>query len=115
MKTTYIGQAAESAVADFLIKNGYKILDRNWRMRWCEVDIVAAKDKIIHFVEVKYRIRPAQGEGLEHITRAKLRQMTFAAEFWVSQNGWSGDWRLLGASVSGISPELIIDELVELS
>lgn len=38
---------------EFLKQKGYKILDRNYRKKWGEIDIVAKKDDIIHFVEVK--------------------------------------------------------------
>ena len=54
MKTTAVGQQAESAVAEELKRQGYKILDRNWKTTVCEIDIIAKKSRIIYFVEVKY-------------------------------------------------------------
>lgn len=100
MITTRIGQAAEVAVADFLISNGYKIVERNFRNRVCEIDIIAQKQRVIYFVEVKYRSSDKQGDGLEYITPKKLRQMHFAAEIWVQQHNWTGDYQLLAASVN---------------
>ena len=102
MKTTVIGRGAEGAVAIFLTQHGYKILDRNWRTRWCEVDIIALKNKVVYFIEVKYRINDSQGSGFDYIGPQKLRQLMFAAEFWTSQKNWTGDYRLLAASVSGL-------------
>ena len=95
------GQKAEEAVAEYLKQNGYKVLDKNWKTPKCEIDIVAKKDKCIYFVEVKYRSKSGQGDGFEYITSAKQRQMSYAAEIWVSQNKWSGEYVLSGASVSG--------------
>jgi len=48
-----IGQIGENVACEFLVKQGYEILDRNYRKKWGEIDIVAKKDSVIHFVEVK--------------------------------------------------------------
>ena len=49
----FIGALGENMAAKYLTKNGYDILDRNFRRPWGEIDIVAQKLGIIHFVEVK--------------------------------------------------------------
>lgn len=95
------GQEAEEAAAKFLTKNGYEILEQNWRTRYCEIDIIAKNINTIYFVEVKYRRTNAQGSGLDYITTTKLRQMKFAAEFWVSENNWTKDYALGAIEVSG--------------
>lgn len=105
MKATAIGQTAELVVAQHLAKNGYKILSKNWKTKLCEIDIVAAKDDIIYFVEVKYRSSAQQGGGLEHITKKKLSQIKFAVRVWCQNNNWNGDCRILGAEVSGLNFE----------
>ena len=112
MNTTDTGRRAEQAVADYLKKLNYKILDQNWRTRWCEIDIVAQKESAIFFVEVKYRKTANQGDGLEYITPKKLQQMAFAAEFWVAQNNWQGEYTLAAASVAG--ENLKITNFIEL-
>ena len=48
-----IGEIGESIAVKHLVKQGYKILDRNFRKPWGEIDIVAKKDNILYFVEVK--------------------------------------------------------------
>ncbi len=48
-----IGNTGEDMACNFLIKHGFKILDRNYRKKWGEIDIVSTKNDIIHFVEVK--------------------------------------------------------------
>ena len=101
MKTTLIGRQAESAVASYLAEDGFKILAKNWRTRWCEIDLIARKDKIVHFIEVKYWVSESHGSGFDYITEHKLNQIKFAAEFWNAQNGWGGDYRLTAAEVTG--------------
>lgn len=99
--STQTGRQAEDAAAEYLQIQRYKILDQNWRTRWCEIDIVAQKKKVVYFVEVKYRHSEKWGSGLEYITPKKLEQMAFAAEFWVSSNKWGGDYCLSAIEVTG--------------
>ena len=81
------GRLAEEKAEDYLTGLGFKIIGRNWKTKWCEVDIIASRGNDIHFVEVKYRGRPSAGRGLEYITKKKLGQMKFAAEIWFSNYG----------------------------
>lgn len=48
-----IGQLGEDKATEFLVQRGFKILDRNYRKKWGEIDIVVKKDKLVRFVEVK--------------------------------------------------------------
>lgn len=93
-------------------RQGYEIIAQNWRTRWCEVDIVAKKADIIYFVEVKYRKNTMYGDGFAYITPQKQRQLIFAANFWVAQHKWRGDYVLNAASVTGQNCDDI--ELVEI-
>ncbi len=77
-----IGQIAEDEAAKYLQNKGYKIIDRNWKTKYCEIDIIAKKDNVIYFVEVKYRRQENQGGGIAAITPKKLKQMQFAATLW---------------------------------
>ncbi|MCA9328363.1 YraN family protein [Candidatus Saccharibacteria bacterium] len=101
MSTTSKGREAEEQVAEFLRSNGHRVESLNWRTRWCEIDIVSTKKKCAYFTEVKYRSSSNWGGGLEYITPAKLKQMTFAAEFWVTEHNWKGEAVLQGAEVDG--------------
>lgn len=100
MKTTFIGKKAESRVAEHLKEQGFKILAQNWRTKVCEIDLVARKNDVVYFVEVKYRSSEKQGDGLDYITPQKLKQVEFAAQIWNQQNNWEGDYRVLAAAVS---------------
>lgn len=101
MTTFEIGRQAETAAADFLERKGCTVVDRNWRTRWCEIDIVAHRGPTIYFCEVKYRRTNHQGSGLDYITPQKLQRMRFAAEFWVHANNWRGEYSLCAIEVSG--------------
>lgn len=99
--STSIGRHAEDTVASYLQRQGYEIIDQNWRTRRCEIDIIAKKKKRITFVEVKYRGQQAQGDGFAYITPKKIQQMSFAAELWVATTQWKGEYCLAAAAVSG--------------
>jgi putative endonuclease len=101
VNSTKTGLQAEGRVAERLTLFGYKIIIQNWKTKVCEVDIIAKKDGIIYFTEVKYRTSAAQGSGLEYITPKKLNQLKFAARIWCQENDWTGDYRILGVEVSG--------------
>ncbi len=107
MQTTSIGNRAESRVAEYLKNENFEILDKNWRTKVCEIDIVAKKDDVVYFVEVKYRSQQDQGDGFDYITTRKLRSMKFAARVWNQHNNWEGDWRLMAAAVSDEDIEII--------
>lgn len=101
-----VGHDAETVAAKYLRKHGFKIRELNWKTRWCEIDVVAEKDKTIYFVEVKYRQSTRFGTGLDYITPKKVQQMSFAAEMWVSNHDWSGDYQLAALEVDGSTGEI---------
>lgn len=103
------GHDAEKQAAGHLESLGFKISQLNWKTRFCEIDIVAEKDDVVYFVEVKYRKTHAQGIGLDYITPKKLRQMQFAAEMWVHSHDWRGDYRLAAVSIDGDSITFVDD------
>ncbi|MFZ1361009.1 MAG: ribonuclease HII [Candidatus Saccharimonadales bacterium] len=77
-----IGDRAEDEAANHLMRLGHDIIARNWKTRYCEIDIVSQKDGTLYFTEVKYRRQPNQGGGLAAITQKKLNQMRYAAKFY---------------------------------
>ena len=106
MTTRQIGDKGEQAAADWLAADGHEIVARNWRTRYCEIDIVSVKGEVLYFTEVKYRKNDDFGDGLAAITAKKQRQMRFAAElFLAGRPEYSGmAAKLLAASVSGDPP-----------
>ena len=99
--TRQIGDRGEQAAADWLTTDGHEIIARNWRTRYCEIDIVSMKDDVLYFTEVKYRKNSRYGDGLAAITNKKQRQMRFAAElFMIKHPQHEGrDMRMLAIAV----------------
>lgn len=114
MTTFDTGRKAEAVAAEYLQTKGFKVLAQNWRLRSCEIDIVAIKDEVAYCVEVKYRQSDRQGGGLEYVTTAKLKQMWFAAEQWVHATKWSGECQLAAIEISGNDFEVtdFVDDII---
>ena len=71
-----IGATGEELAALYLTKNGYQILDHNWNLhRGCELDLVAMKDNILHFIEVKTRTSDQYGEPQAAINWIKMKHI----------------------------------------
>jgi uncharacterized protein (TIGR00252 family) len=94
------GHAAEGAASDYLRQQGFEVIALNWRTRSCEIDIVARKKKVVYFTEVKYRKTAQQGGGLDYITPKKLAQMQYAAELWVAEHDYRGEYSLAAIEVA---------------
>jgi len=99
--TTESGRKAERAAATYLEMRGFNILEQNWRRPRAEIDILAVKDGVLHFVEVKYRRNDDQGGGLEAITATKLKQMQRAAWLYIDEVKWSGEYVLSAVEIAG--------------
>ena len=80
------GKLGEELAEDFLIKNGYTILHRNWRHSRYEIDIVALKNDLPHFVEVKTRSSKEFGEPEEAVTKKKIKFLLQAADEFLFRN-----------------------------
>lgn len=79
-----IGYAGEIAVCNFLRKNGYDILKRNYTIRGGEIDIIARKNDCIAFVEVKTRKSGAVCSGEEAVTKTKQKNIIRTAKRYFS-------------------------------
>jgi ribonuclease HII len=101
-----VGRKAEIAATLYLEHHGFTIVAQNWKTKYCEIDIVAHKKDIVYFVEVKHRNSDDQGGGLATITKKKLHQMKFAAEFWRHNEHHTGHARLAVVITSNDPPEV---------
>jgi putative endonuclease len=81
------GQYGEELAALFLREHGYQIVFRNFYSRYGELDIVAKKNHLLSFVEVKTRTGENYGMPAEAITAKKRRHMTYAANFFIQRFG----------------------------
>ncbi|MDD3120741.1 MAG: YraN family protein [Candidatus Gracilibacteria bacterium] len=69
------GNEGELIAINFLVKNGYKILETNHTIKGGEIDIICEKDEKIIFVEVKFRKNENYGTGEEAFTKAKRKTL----------------------------------------
>ncbi|MET0552762.1 MAG: YraN family protein [Vicinamibacteria bacterium] len=81
------GQAGEDHACRFLSDRGYAVRARNFRCRSGEIDVVAERDGIVVFVEVKERRGDGHGRGFESVTRGKRLRVIQAARRYASRFG----------------------------
>ena len=74
-----LGKTSESVAVKHLKKNGYKIIERNYRNKIGEIDIIARKNDILCFIEVKTRQNTRKGLPKESVTISKQRKITLGA------------------------------------
>ncbi len=104
ISTRTIGDASETAACDELVRRGHEIIERNWKTKLCEIDIVSRQNDTTYFVEVKHRRNDRSGGGLEAITPKKLRQMKFAAELYRHTYHLQTDVMLLAVATASEPP-----------
>ncbi len=85
MTTAETGRAGERAATDYLRQRGYQIRHLNWRDGRYELDIVAEKDYILHFVEVKTRRAGGLTTPEEALTPRKAAALRRAAQAYLSR------------------------------
>jgi putative endonuclease len=83
-----LGRWGEAVAARLLERRGWEIVARNYRAGRGEVDLVARRDGVLAFVEVKTRAGEGYGSPLEAITRAKRREIERVARAFL--RGWTG-------------------------
>lgn len=109
--TKKIGDAAEDEAANHLVRQGHEVIERNWKTKYCEIDIVSHLEGTVYFTEVKYRKNPDQGGGMAAITKKKLNQMKFAAKLYAQSKKLNdSDLLLVAVSVTGERP--IVEDMI---
>ena len=84
--TTSLGMLGENKAAEYLLNNGYTILERNWHFGHLELDIVSKINKQIVFVEVKTRKHLGFGGALMAVTVNKQKNIVIAAQAWLQEH-----------------------------
>jgi putative endonuclease len=86
-----IGAFGEEITVRFVTERGDEILDRNWRIREGEIDVISlSTDGVFHFIEVKTRSSLAFGHPFEAINRDKAHRMQRLALGWLATHGCLG-------------------------
>ncbi|WP_128547137.1 YraN family protein [Larkinella soli] len=87
------GKEGEAIAGRFLENKGYRILERNFRYGHTEIDLIAQKEKLLLFVEVKTRSGNRFGHPEEFVSSAKVRLVMRAAEHYIFAKDWPHDVR----------------------
>lgn len=96
-----LGKSGEALIAEYLTQKGYSIIDRNWRIKGGEIDLIASSpDGAIVFVEVKTRSTQSFGHPLEAINSEKQARLMRLALAWLLANKkWNNPYRIDCAAV----------------
>lgn len=87
-KRSFLGKKGEELAFAYLRKLGYKVLIRNYRVRFGEIDIIAKDSGVLAFIEVKTRIGTSFGWPFESITPRKQRQLSKVALEFMGRHGF---------------------------
>lgn len=80
-----LGRKGENIAQDYLISLGYTIIERNWRIKNLEIDIITQKDDVVSFIEVKTRNNPIK-DPLESVNIIKQKNLIRAANQFIQTN-----------------------------
>lgn len=89
-----VGDIGENVACVFLLKHGFEILDRNYLRKWGELDIVARKGVVVHFVEVKSVSINTQLRAEENMHPGKLARLHRAIQTYLMEKKIDSDWML---------------------
>jgi putative endonuclease len=96
-----LGAEGEKRAAEYLLGKSYAILEKNWRFKKIELDIIAKLGELLVIVEVKTRERWQAEEAEKAVTRAKQRRMVTAAHAFMTERELSNEVRFDIIVVSG--------------
>lgn len=94
------GNTGEAMAVQWLSANGWQILHQNWRHARWEVDIIAEKDMVLHFIEVKTRRTRKFGHPEEAVTKKKIQNLINASEEYLYQYP---EWKRIQFDILSIS------------
>lgn len=86
-----IGLEAEEKAVEYLKKNGYSILERNFHSRFGEIDIIAQQEDVLHFFEVKYS---KDYDALTRITPKKLQKIIKTIDYYMYKKNMDLDYQI---------------------
>lgn len=111
MSNISTGKKGEELACEFLIKKGYKILEKNKHFsRFCEIDIIALDKNTLVFCEVKTRKTTVCGTPLEAITKSKYQNIKKGIFFYLQENSSYKKFRIDAISIV-LEPKLEIVHL----
>lgn len=116
MKKQETGRLGEDLACRTLKKKGYRILERNYRCRYGEIDIIAQKNTCLVFVEVRSKTGTAFGSPEESITAQKKQRLTASIMSYLeSHDGLPENWRVdfVGVELNTIGDRALRIDIIE--
>jgi|SRR3972149_7207737 len=104
-----IGKRGETLAISFLKKNGYRIIESNFRCRYGEIDIIAQDGKTVAFIEVKTKTSNRFGSPTQAVDSRKQRQVSKTALAYISQKrltNYSARFDVVGINIKGSNSEI---------
>ena len=112
-----LGKRGEQMAEQYLLQQGYQVLHRNWRHSHYEIDIIAIRKEVLHFVEVKLRSSKNFGWPEQFVKKKKFKSLLHAADEFLFQNQQYRhvQYDILSINVSAnVEPEFFLIEDVYL-
>lgn len=81
-----LGKEGEELAAQWLVQNGFSLVQRNWRLDKLEIDIIARRGKFLHFIEVKCRKASPNGHPEDNVSRKKFKNLQRAADIYLKRH-----------------------------
>ncbi len=105
------GKLAEDFALEFLRQKSFQLIERNFRCKGGEIDLVMMDAQDLVFIEVRYRRSSAYGDGAESVDYFKQRKLRIAAETWLQRNQSATfkGCRFDVMSLSGYPPEFSVE------
>jgi len=102
------GKRGEDLAADFMEGNGYGILERNYRYKHSEIDLIAKKGNWLVFVEVKTRSSQAFGFPEEFVDEKQIEKILEGADQYLYETNWTGNVRydIIAVNLESESPDI---------
>jgi putative endonuclease len=103
------GKEGEQLVVDFLVQKGFEIVERNFRYKHSEIDLIIKKPNWLIFVEVKARGSSAFGYPEEFVGHEKVKAILAGANYYLYKTDWQGNVRydIVSVEFKNNSPEIV--------
>ncbi|MEL0455428.1 YraN family protein [Flavobacteriaceae bacterium SZ-1-7] len=106
-----LGKKGEQLAVDFLLKNGYDIIERNYRFDKAEVDIIAHKEEVLAVIEVKTRSTADFGNPQDFVKPKQIQRLVKAVDEYVTVNGLDVEVRFDIIAIVKEDKQFIIEHL----
>ena len=85
-----LGKRGENLALDYLKTRRYSVIEKNFRSKFGEIDIIAEKNHSLYFIEVKTRSNLNHGEPYEAVNKRKIYHIIKAAQYYLLKNAYPG-------------------------